>query len=111
LEALLQEFNQVGDAAPTSQVLNHLDPFLFVNGRKFLTEFLGTSSYRRAAEMLQEFGCITISHQTVGDVAVEVAGNRNEVERQSCRPRGLSKGKGRYGIHDGWSVCEYAQSR
>ncbi|MDR3109996.1 MAG: hypothetical protein LBU65_09990 [Planctomycetaceae bacterium] len=47
LEALLQEFNQVGDAAPTSQVLNDLDSFLFVNGRKFLTEFLETKMQER----------------------------------------------------------------
>ncbi|GHT14457.1 hypothetical protein FACS1894170_11470 [Planctomycetales bacterium] len=40
LEALLQEFDQVGDNAPSGQVLNNLDAFLFDNGRKFLTDCL-----------------------------------------------------------------------
>jgi hypothetical protein len=155
---LIRDFDEVGDTAPTGQVLDNLDAFLFVQGRKFLTEFLekkiqerinnaeklaetrecpcckhktknvskrtktvatsnnhihltrtyrhcdacknnvhpadkligidsdytegakrlityavGTSSYRRAAEMLEEFNCLNLSYQTVADVAIEVA--------------------------------------
>jgi hypothetical protein len=34
LEALIQEFDQVGDKDPQGQVLHNLDAFLFVKGRK-----------------------------------------------------------------------------
>ncbi|GHT27444.1 hypothetical protein FACS18942_06770 [Planctomycetales bacterium] len=47
LEALLQEFDQVGDNAPQGQILNNLDAFLFVKGRAFLTEFLETKMQER----------------------------------------------------------------
>ncbi|MDR3110624.1 MAG: hypothetical protein LBU65_13225 [Planctomycetaceae bacterium] len=95
MEALLQEFDQVGDAAPIGQVLNHLDAFLFANGRKFLTEFLGTSSYRLAAEMLEEFGCFHLSHQTVGDVAVEVADEiETKLKDNSAVRKDFQKAKG-----------------
>jgi hypothetical protein len=47
LEALLREFDQVGDKAPQGQVLNNLDAFLFLQGRKFLTEFLQTKMQER----------------------------------------------------------------
>ncbi|GHT43856.1 hypothetical protein FACS189443_7360 [Planctomycetales bacterium] len=47
LEALIQEFDQVGDNAPQGQILNNLDAFLFVNGRKFLTEFLQSKMQER----------------------------------------------------------------
>jgi hypothetical protein len=74
LQSLLTDLDTTGDNALYGHVLDEMDDYLFLHGRKFLTEILqaktqeritaAKSSYQLAARQLKEFGCLAVSPQT-----------------------------------------------
>ncbi|GHT11248.1 hypothetical protein FACS1894170_04550 [Planctomycetales bacterium] len=82
VQSLLDDLDTVGDKAPEGHVLNDMDDFLFLHGRKLLTEILQSKIQERInateqtdeAMQLQEFGCLHISRQAVSNLVPSLSG-------------------------------------